>query len=365
MSGIETFEENVQIWNPTSFKVNEQGRRLLLTSQFHTSQIIPKDILRRDFKTGLNKEVRCFHITPESDTRSFVGVVHDLWWDDDIDEPMVTIDLNEDTATADRIREIIVEDSEKPLGERRIKGISAGIIASYDKKTKEIVKFHVREVSLAREPVCEPCTFQDIQIYEKQGINMSDMDKVIGLFESLQGTTLKTLQKTIESQGSTIDELENKIERYEKTIEIQHKELLDNKKILGERETDIQTFEKKLEDQTKEYESSARKPLVARLLKYEKFDPKTEDGKKRLDELMEENSKSLTNMIKGFERLETLAKKGLVTQPTGNFADLDGLSIQNFDNISPEERVKATNQALASTSGRVAGEIRGAFDGGM
>lgn len=367
MSVIETYEQISDIFVPQDVLVFDKGKALVLHAQLHTSEIIDKEVLRNDYETGFNKEVRTFHIMPETDTRSFMGVVSDIWWNDDVDEPFVELNLNEVGSHADAIRGMIIEDLDKPLEDRRIKGISAGIIGTYDKKTKKLVKFHIREVSLAREPVCEACTFQEILQYDGgNSMAENEMKRVIESFEKMNELATGYQTKTIEAQATTIAELEKKVERFSKTIGLlkdQHEELL---RKFDESVTSIETFEKQVADKDKEIENVTKNPLISQILNFEKLDPKEDEGKKRLAELQEENSQSLTKMIAGYERILGLQDAGMLTNAPGNTMEFTGMGIQNYSNLSPQNRLKATNEAAGKKGApRSIGEHVGSFGGGM
>lgn len=363
MSAIETFVEQ---WDAPITEVEDTVSGLKIVAQLHTSKIIPKKVLKRDFPTGFNREVRVFHIAPEVDTRSYMGRVEDLWWDDDTDEPFVKLDLNEDTHAAKEIRRIILEDMGKPLKDRRIKGVSAGIIGTYDKKSGEMVKFTIREVSLARNPVCEDCTIQEVITYEEK-VMPEDMKRVVELFENLQNSAVDSMKKSIDSQSRTIGELEQKIQRYEQTIELQHERIEELTGLVDEQKTSIETFDQKLADERDKVEKVVCEPMIDKIMQFERIDPKTDDGKARLAELQEENSKSLTKMLKGYERILELSKRGMSGQSTAaNIIETGGMGIANFDNenLSPTDRLKATRQALGAETrekGVINGSVNGAF----
>jgi len=352
--------------SPLSFQ--EEGDKFYLTSQFHTAKLIPKDILKRDYKTAFNKEIRCFHISPETDVRSFVGVVDSLWWDDVADVPMVKIEVFDDTPTARSMRAIIREDFEKPLEERRIKGISAGLLETRDKTTDRIVKFHAREVSLARDPACEECTIQKISTFEsdKMPDKETDDSTVLALFEGVE----KKFQETVDSQAELIEELHAKIERYEKTIMLQKDKIGQLEGDLQKDVTTIANFEREVVGERKKAELAAKEPMVGRIMSYEKLDTKTEEGKKRFDELMEENVRALDKMIRGYERVKGLGERGFGDQTQALFSpgavNPDDLPIIRGYENNPEEYQKAVDRAVTASAKhtRTPGDLQGPIQGG-
>jgi len=366
MSSVQTYSESLEIFSQTDLDVENAENKFYITAQLHTSKLIPRPILKRYSKTGVNKEVRVFHISPEKDVRSFVGVVDKVWWDDEIDEPMVKVEVYDDTTTARKVRDILTEDMSLPLNQRRFKGISAGIFAQRDKNTKEIVKFHIREVSLARDPVCEECTIQEILTFEK-GVKMPDgTDKVIELFEKVK----TDLQTTIDSQTDLLDELRGKIERYEKTIVLQENEIERLNTVVSEKDGAIETFEQTIAETEKAVEDAKKEPIIKQILTYEKFDTKKEEGKKRLERLQELNSDALTIMLESFERQRKLAAKGLdVSHQLGGLQpDSPVTEIGQYDNLTPQQRQEVTDKLIDGqgvAGQRQPGDLMGPIDGGF
>jgi len=367
MASAETYETFVQSYAEAPILVEEDGDDFYVIAQFHTDKIIPKDVLRKYYRTAFNKEVRVFHISPETDVRSFVGNVNDIWWDDEKDAPFVKLQIYGDTPTARKMRQILREDFEKPLEQRRIKGISAGLLETRNRFTNQIVKFHTREVSLAREPVCEECTIEKITTFEDE--TMSSEDAVSKQFLALFENVKADLQSTIESQQELVEELHTKLERYEKTIILQKERIEQLEGTLGEQTTRISNFEKEVADERRKAEVAAKKPLVEKILTYERYDVKTDEGKKRLAELEDNNVKALSRMLKGYERLDELQKRGLTpnAQPSFSPGEIDPsqLTIGNFE-MSPEQRVEATDRMLKqqASATREPGDHLGPVSGG-
>ena len=362
MSTVETYSDTIEIFSSGKLGVSEQNSKFYVTAQLHTSKLIPKEVLKRYSKTGVNKEVRVFHISPEVDVRSFVGVVDEVWWDDGTDEPMVRLEIFDDTDTARKIRSILADDQGKPLDERRIKGISAGIYAQRDVKTKEIVKFHIREVSLAREPVCEECTIQEVVTYEKVKGMADEGKSVIELFEKIE----KRFESTVEAQAKLIEELEAKVERYSKTIVLQEEEIERLNGLLNEGKEQIETFEKTIAEKEVAIETAKKEPLISQIVKFEQFDTGTEEGKKRLEKLQKLNADALTVLLEGYERQKKLAERGLSGAPSIGDMDASQMMIGQYEEMTPEQRKRLTDQMIDGIqSHRKPGDILGPIEGGF
>lgn len=309
----------------------ERNGKFYIEAPLQTETIFPLEILKRDFQTAFNKEVRSFHVPPEEDIDSFVGVVNKVWWDHFTNKPWVRLEIFGNSSWGREVQQILLEDAQKPLSQRRIRGISAGVLEWYRKGTKELAGIHIREVSLADDPACDVCTIRKISLNNKK-IGGNSMPN-----DGEENPLIRNYQKLLE-------EKEAKIAEFQSTISTQWDQLTKLKEIVDEQSVKIENFSK-METEYKGLQAKL-KTYNARLTivqKYEKYsnDPSNPESKKLFDERMEELSKlpaeDLDIILKGYQRIVKLNEKGLdiAGNPTG--AALQTPAIQNFEGINPNE----------------------------
>lgn len=305
--------------------------KFFIEAPLQTDKIFPEEILRRDFETAYNKEVRSFHIPPETNIKSFVGVVNKVWWDDLTNKPWVRLEIFGNSRWGRDVQQILLEDAHKPLSERRIKGVSAGVLEWYMKGTKRLMGFHVREVSLAENPACDICTVRKISLNEKN-LERNPLSK-----EYEDNPLIRNYDKLNK-------QLEAKIAEYDETIKTQFSQLTKLKQIIDDKDSKIAEYEameikfKALQLKTETYED--RFAIVS---KYEKFsnDPSDKEAyakwQERMDELAAESPETLKNILKGYERMVNLQKNGIQQGGNPDKAGFQTPQLLNFDGVNPND----------------------------
>jgi len=186
--------ETLEIQN---YSLDTSNGNFYITGQIMSTDIIPESALKAYLPKLKGKEVRLEHVVPEEIPNAMVGEVVDVWWDDKINAPFAKAALDGDTATEKRLRQELIEDQKKPMAERKYKGFSVGmIIKRRNKETNKIENFFPRELSITEDPVCKPCTINEVSEY-----SMSEKKEEM--------IALKMLQDQLEKQSKEFAEYAN------------------------------------------------------------------------------------------------------------------------------------------------------------
>ena len=300
---LETFSQ----LDTDSYDLNVSKGRFLITAQVMSTEILPKEILKRDIPMLLGKEARIEHLVPEIQASSIVGTVTKVWWDDVIDQPFVEVEIFDDSKEMSALRAILLEDQKLPLEQRTIRGLSIGII-KYSTKKGKLKRIFPREVSFTSDPVCEECVIESVQVYNKMGENN------INAIQSAYSGQLKAKDDIIKLKDDQISTLNDKLKSEKAEFSASEKLLLDEIKLktgaIQEKEDALtQALEENSKikaenaETKKGLERAQKAPLVKSLLTALSLEVNSDAYNKRSESLFKMSPEDLQEKIDDFKAL--------------------------------------------------------------
>lgn len=343
-------------------KVYSDNRKVVVDVQMQTTEIYSEDVLRAALPTLNGKEVRVFHIAPEVDPESFVGVVRNAYWDDEKNQPRAVFEIDDSTKTSQLCQTIVLAEKDLPPEKRSIKGVSVGVVER--RRAGKVHSVFFRELSLARNPACKDCTDMKISVeaYEERSVNSiaeNNIQSIVKAFEetnTLKDQKIKEYESTVELQDQKLQEYAQKVAQFEQ-------QLAEKDEAIAEKEQQIVQLEKDVED-------AAKVPLIDRIMEFEGVPADEKAREKRAGELKGLARATIESMVKSHEVAEKKRAAGLTPTQEGNAPDLnyEDLTTASFDaaTLTPEERFKLTNQMIAKFEGKhVPGQSEERSSGGF
>jgi hypothetical protein len=221
--------ERLEIQN---YSVDVSGDDFYITGQIMSSTLIPEAVLKAFIPKLKGKEVRLEHIPLEAEPNAMVGEVTEVWWDEKLNAPFAKAKIANLTAVDKALRQTLVEDQKKPVGERVYKGFSIGIIVNKRNKASNAIEdFFPRELSITESPVCEECTIQTVSVYsmaEKNAVELllkeqlntvqEEMKKKNAEFSGALKTMTEKLAEKDKAMNDRVSELQKESETYKNTL---------------------------------------------------------------------------------------------------------------------------------------------------
>jgi predicted RNase H-like nuclease (RuvC/YqgF family) len=244
--------ERLEIRN---YSVDVSGDDFFITGQIMSSTLIPEAVLKAFIPKLKGKEVRLEHIKLEEEPNAFIGEVVDVWWDDKINAPFAKAKIENITAVDRSVRQTLIDDQKKPVGERTYKGFSIGIIVKKRNKVTEAIEdFFPRELTVTTDPVCEQCTIQTVSVYS----NMAEKNAVEALLkEQLEAVKQQAEKKNAEFSGA---------------LKTMTEKLADKEKAMNDRVTELQketeTYKNHLKEKDAEISKLAEQARQAKVEPY-------------------------------------------------------------------------------------------------
>jgi hypothetical protein len=275
-----------------------EGKRIV-TGQVMSTELIPEEVLRRDIPRLKGKELRLEHAIIEENPHAMIGEVLDVWWDETINQPFAKAELFED-GLANKIWELILSDQDLPIEERTFRGFSIGIVAHRDKKTKQMIKFRPRELTITGDPVCVPCTISvgqfsmaenNIKLMTEMYNNLKkETDEKLRLLEEKMETMKKDHEREAKTFSASNEAYKDEISKKKSEID----KLTKDNAELGVEINSLKDDNAKLKQ---EQADKAKLPLVEALLEAKGYGKETEVYKTMREKLFKRSETDLMELV--------------------------------------------------------------------
>ncbi|MHA1368140.1 MAG: hypothetical protein ACTSRA_00305 [Promethearchaeota archaeon] len=145
---------------PKITSLERKGNSLIFETVTLTDKYVPTNVLKENYNTIENKEMRWRHLPPEENASSFIGVVKNARLEEITDKSgdkvTALITKNEifgNTKSQKKAQSLIEKCYENGEG---VCGVSAGFVKLSD-DDGNVVGMHIRELSLTPRPKCKEC----------------------------------------------------------------------------------------------------------------------------------------------------------------------------------------------------------------
>lgn len=314
----------------TQFKTREESGRFLVTGQIMSTDLLPREILKRDIFKILGKEARLEHSIPELEPYTIVGEVVKVWWVDEADAPFATVEVYGDTDVDLQLREDLLNDQKLPLAERKYRGFSIGILKYSNAENGEIVKILPREISFTKDPACDLCMISEAylkNLIEVGQFSMSNKETLDVLREAFS-QQLKSKDKVIELQEKEIsdlkEKLKKKVDEFSASDDVSVAKIAEKVSIIDEKQKRIIEVEAELNTQKEENKVLAEEkrvaiitPLVEAILVAASYSNGSERYKVERELLMKKSAADLVDIAKFQKRDIKIFGQPLVEQGSG------------------------------------------------
>lgn len=340
----------------SNYSISNDRDKFVVTAQIMSTELIPREILKRDIFKLKGKEARIEHIVPEVVPFAIVGEVLEVTWNDKLDAPFAEIAIFNDSKIDRELRKDLIEDQKLPIADRKYKGVSIGILKYSDADTHELIKIFPREVSFTESPVCEICTIHNVQQVSMEQFSMSEknLDAIEKLYSARvqdKVEIIETKNKEIESVKADYDKKVKEFSASEKVylekIAEKDSQITEKDKKIAEMQIELNSANKKLELSEENTRVAEIRPLVQQLLLNSSYKQDSEIWKQKEERLLKKTKEDLIEMAEFSIRNFDIEKQKEIIK--GNI-NITGMPLVNQDidvfNLEKENKIEIPKENL-------------------
>lgn len=270
-----------------------------------TDPDITPEILKRDIAILKGKELRIEHLSPDLDPYVLVGDIKDVWWNEKDNRPWMKASVGDDSDLEKEIRADLIEDQKKPVDVRKWKGFSIGIIKYFKRNgnTRVLDRIFPREASLTGDPVCKPCIIKSVRQYNMSADPSKMSPDIFAKQVEVIGATYSKQLEMIEGN------FKRQVAEYSATIKTQQETIVDQKKVISERETSLSNANGKIAVLEKDkaalqiqVDSVEKVPLVEDLIRLGQYGGNKDLVEKKRAALMLLTKEQLSEKLEDYKR---------------------------------------------------------------